>query len=136
VTLPPSPESVAGVPAMVLAEIGGRALGAVNRGRAVVIGERLRKGTRAVIVEVADLVGERIQANVVVVMAVVMMEMMPMVVMAVVMGSGLRQPGIQGQQSQNGAGRELQVGHLVPPVNVKIRHFRRSGVPSSAWKAR
>jgi hypothetical protein len=67
-------------------------------------------------VKVADLVGERIQANVVVVMAVVMMVMMPVVVMAVVVGSGLRQPGIQGQQSQNGADSKFQVGHLVPPV--------------------
>jgi hypothetical protein len=90
---------------MVLAEIGGRALGAVNRGRAVVIGERLRKGTRAVIVEIADLVRERIQAAVVVVMAVVM---------AVMVGSGLRQPGIKRQQSQDGAGGKLQVAHLVP----------------------
>ena len=89
---------------MVLAEIGGRALGAVNRGWAIVIGERLRKRTRAVIVEVADLVRERIQANVVVVMAVVMM--VAVMVMAVV-GSGLRQPGIKGQQSQDGAGGKL-----------------------------
>jgi hypothetical protein len=88
---------------MILTEIGGRALGAVNRRWTIVIGERLRKGTRAVIVQVADLVGQRIHANVV--MAVVMMVMVPVVVM--VMGSGLRHPWIKGQQSQNGAGSNL-----------------------------
>ena len=90
---------------MILTEIGGRALGAVNRRWTIVIGERLRKGTRAVIVQVADLVGQRIHANVV--MAVVMMVMVPVVVMAMVVGSGLRHPWIKGQQSQNGAGSNL-----------------------------
>jgi hypothetical protein len=91
---------------MVLAEIGGSALGAVNPGWAIIIGERLRKGTGAVIVEVADLVGQRMQVNVVVVM------MVP--VMAVMVGSGLSQPRVKSQHSQDGARGKLQIGHLVP----------------------
>jgi hypothetical protein len=42
-----------------------------------------------------------------VVMAVVMMVMVPVVVMAMVVGSGLRHSWIKGQQSQNGAGSNL-----------------------------
>jgi len=94
---------------MVLAEIGRRALGAVNRRWTIVIGERLRKGTRAVIVQVADLVGQRIHAKVVMAVVMVMMVMMmvPVVVMPMVVGSGLRHSWIKGQQSQNGAGSDL-----------------------------
>ena len=40
-----------------MAEIGGRALCAVNRGRTIIIGESVRQESRAVIVDVADLVG-------------------------------------------------------------------------------
>ena len=94
---------------MILTKIGGRALGAVNRRWTIVIGERLRKGTRAVIVQVADLVGQRIHAKVVMAVVMVMMVMMmvPVVVMPMVVGSGLRHSWIKGQQSQNGAGSDL-----------------------------
>jgi hypothetical protein len=94
---------------MILTEIGGRALGAVNRRWTIVIGERLRKDTRAVIVQVADLVGQRIHAKVVMAVVMVMMVMMmvPVVVMPMVVGSGLRHSWIKGQQSQNGAGSDL-----------------------------
>ena len=95
------------MPTVILTEIGGRALGAVNRRWTVVIGERLRKGTRAVIVQVADLVGQRIHAKVVMAVVMMVMMMVPVVVMPMVVGSGLRHSWIKGQQSQNGAGSNL-----------------------------
>ena len=52
--------SVAGVPPAVLTDIGGRALVAVVGRRAVVEGEGAGGDTRAVIVQIADRVGQRI----------------------------------------------------------------------------
>jgi hypothetical protein len=46
------------MPAAVLAEIGGRALRAVNGGRTIIIGESVRQESRAIVVDVTDLVGQ------------------------------------------------------------------------------
>src|SRR5713101_573223 len=57
--------SVARVPAAVLAEIGCRALRAVNGRRTIIIGEGAGLAPRPVIVAVADFVGQHIKPNVV-----------------------------------------------------------------------
>src|SRR5262245_25494056 len=61
--------SEAGVSAAVLADIGGGALIAFHGGRAIVIGEGSGHGAGAVIVQIADRVGQRVGAEVAVMMA-------------------------------------------------------------------
>ena len=61
--------SVAGVPAAVLADIGGGALAAEDGGRTIIIGEGAGLRSGAVIVQVADRVGQRVGAEITVVMA-------------------------------------------------------------------
>src|SRR5436190_22844827 len=56
---PVKPSSVTGMPAAVLAEIGGGALIAFVGRRPVIIGEAAGERARAVIVQVADRVGQR-----------------------------------------------------------------------------
>src|SRR5260370_40382886 len=89
----------AGMPLAVLAEIGGGALVAVIVRGAVIISEAAGSGAGSVIVEIADLVGER---PVIVVMVTVVARF----------GPGRRD---RRRQQQGGESEELQVGHLDSP---------------------
>ena len=95
---------VAGMPAAVLTEIGGRTLAAQNGRRAVVIGEGAGLQAGSVIVEKADRVG---QAPIV--------EVMPIV-------AGLRQARGQECDREEGRGNEkLRFGHFdSPEVPVEL----------------
>src|SRR5437899_2059130 len=62
----PSSGSEAGMAAAVLADIGGRTLVALHGGRAVVVGEGAGHRPGAVIVQIADRVGQRVGVPVVV----------------------------------------------------------------------
>ena len=98
---PPGRASETGVPAAVLADIGGGALTAFHGRRAVVIGETARCRAGAVIVEVADLIGK-----VPGVIAVVMMPVM----------TGVGHTGSGGHRGKNRRGGEkLQSGHCRSP---------------------
>src|SRR6266702_5994332 len=102
---------VAGVPAAVLADIAGRALPAVVGRGAVIIGKAAGLETGPVIMQVADLVGQRPVLAVVAVMA------------------GIRQARRQGGRGEEGGGDQKPCfGHLnSPEVPLKTGHFGRSG---------
>jgi len=90
--------SVAGMPPAVLADIGRRALAAEDGGGAVVVGEGARLQSRAVIVQVADRVG---QAPIVQVMTIV---------------AGVGQTRGQGRGGQQGGGYpKLRFAHVDSP---------------------
>src|SRR6187402_1847475 len=90
--------SVAGMPPAVLADIGGRALAAEDGGGAVVKGEGAGLRAGAVIVQVADRVG---QAPIVQVMTIV---------------AGVGQTGGQGRRGQQGGGNpKLRFAHVDSP---------------------
>jgi hypothetical protein len=90
---------IAGVPAAVLADIGGRALAAVIGRGAVVIGKDAGLGTGPVIVEVADLVGQ-----------------WPMIAVLMAVMPGIRQTRGQGGRAKESGEREkLHFGHLDSP---------------------
>src|SRR5262245_44076285 len=96
--------SEAGVPAAVLADIGGGALVAFHGGGAVVIGEGSGHGAGAVIVQIADLVGQRVGAEVAVMMA------------------GFGQAGGDGcGREQAGGGEKLQFLHHDAPITPSKR---------------
>ena len=63
------------MPAAVLAEIGCRALGAVNGRRTIIVGEGAGQEAWPVIVQIADFVGQRIKVNVMVIVVTVMVVM-------------------------------------------------------------
>src|SRR5258708_28468042 len=90
----------AGIQASVLADIGSRALIAVIGRGAVIVGEGSGGKARAIIVDVADRVGQR-----------------PISVMVVVaMMARLRNAGRDGYRGQDGGGGEkLHFGHLDSP---------------------
>src|ERR1700752_3403323 len=91
--------SEARVPAAVLADIGGCALVAFHGGWAVVIGEGSGHGAGAVIVQIADRVGQRVGAEVAVMM------------------SGFGQAGGDGcGREQAGGGEKLQFPHHDTPI--------------------
>jgi hypothetical protein len=91
---------VAGMPAAVLPDIGRRALAAEDRGGAIIIGEGARLQSGAVIVQVADRVG---QAPVVQVVVVPIM-------------AGVCQVRGQGRGGQQGGGNQkLRFGHFDSP---------------------
>ena len=87
----------------VLADIGRRALAAEDGGGAVVIGEGARLRSGAIIVQVADRVGQA--------------PMVVMVVVAVVpVMAGVRQARGQGRGGEQGGGNEkLRFGHFDSP---------------------
>jgi len=91
--------SVAGMPAAVLADIGRRALAAEDGGGAVVIGEGARLRSGAVIVQVADRVGQA-----------------PIVQVVVPIMAGVCQVRGQGRGGEEGGGNEkLRFGHFDSP---------------------
>src|SRR6266568_9569809 len=90
--------SEAGVPATILADIGGRALLAGIRRRAIIIGKRAGQQARPVIMVVADLVGQPISADMVV-------------------AACLRQAWRRSERRQEcHSWEELQSGHLESPA--------------------
>src|SRR4051812_26493652 len=110
----PACGSEAGVAAAVLAEIRGRALVAAVGRRAVVIGEGAGGEARAVIVQVADLVGQRIGP-----------------VIAVVMARFGKARGDGHGHERGGGGEQLQSGHHVSPVSLlKTKTFWPVWAPS------
>ena len=94
--------SVAGMPPAVLADIGGRALAAEDGGGAVVVGEGARLQAGAVIVQVADRVGQAPIVQVVPIMA------------------GIGQARGQGRGGQEGGGNR----------KTSLWSFRFSGSPT------
>src|ERR1700730_9926216 len=93
------------MPLAVLAEIGGRALGAMIGGGPVVIGEGAGGGAGPVIVEVADVVGQPP-------IGVVVVVMMPVVW---VDGGIRRKGGGEGHDGQGCGGEKLHFLHLRSP---------------------
>jgi hypothetical protein len=95
---------------VVLADVGCGALGAeIGRG-AIVIGERARPKTRAVIMHEAYLVRQSVVAN----MMMVVVSMMMMVV-----GSCLRDARRDGQGTCNQGGGQLRVAHSHSPTMAR-----------------
>ena len=91
--------SVAGMPAAVLADIGRRALAAEDGGGTVVIGEGARLRSGAIIVQVADGVGQT-----------------PIVQVVVPIMAGVCQVRGQGRGGEEGGGNEkLRFGHFDSP---------------------
>jgi len=97
--------SVAGMPAAVLADIGRRALAAEDGGGTVVIGEGARLRSGAIIVQVADGVGQT-----------------PIVQVVVPIMAGVCQVRGQGRGGEEGGGNEkLRFGHFdSPEVPLKL----------------
>src|SRR6204780_292378 len=124
-----SAPSEAWILAVVLADIGGRALITEIVGRTVIIGEGAGQGPRPVIVDVADFVGQSVRPK---------RAIMMMVVVTIVVGSRLCQARRQGQGGQNDGGSEKPwEAHLDSPAEVlKTRHLRRSTVPIQCRMAR
>jgi hypothetical protein len=96
--------SEARILAAILADIGRRPLRAVIGRGTVIIGEGAGQGTRPVIVDVADVVGEPMKA-------------------AMVVDPRLRQARCYGQGGQDYGGGELRVGHLDSPARPEIKTF-------------
>src|SRR5689334_876752 len=97
---PPADRSEAGMAPAILADIGGRALVALHAGWAVIVGESAGLRAGAVIVQIADRVGQRIGAPVAVVMA----------------GLGQRGGDDHGRQQASG-GKKLHSFHHDTPLS-------------------
>src|SRR5271154_4512322 len=108
------------MPLAVLADIGGRALIAEIRGGTVLIGEGVGRDARAVIVEIADRIGQSVPISIGAVVAMV--------------ASRFRDPRQGDDDRKEGGGREKrQCLHLdSPKVPVTLHPIRRSTEQSSA----
>jgi hypothetical protein len=112
--------SVTGIPPAVLADIGGRALAAEDGGGAIIKGEGAGLQAGAVIVQVADRVGQ------------------PPVVLVVPIMAGIGQTWGQGRGGEEGGGNEkLRFGHFdSPEVSLKQVRIRAERIALRVKKSR